>query len=94
MFVVLILQIDVKNNTILYGLKGITRVTEPVINEIMMNRPFNSLQDFLNRTNSRIATKDKVINLIKCGAFDRVEGKDRAEILKEFIFTKYKYTII
>ena len=30
---------DVKNNTILYGLKGITRVTEPVINEIMMNRP-------------------------------------------------------
>ena len=79
---------DVKNNTILYGLKGITRVTEPVINEIMMNRPFSSLQDFLNRTNSRIATKDKVINLIKCGAFDRVEGKDRAEILKEFIWER------
>ena len=79
---------DVKNNTILYGLKGITRVTEPVINEIMMNRPFNSLQDFLNRTNSRIATKDKVINLIKCGAFDRIEGKDRAEILKEFIWER------
>ena len=79
---------DVKNNTILYGLKGITRVTEPVINEIMMNRPFSSLQDFLTRTNSRVATKDKVINLIKCGAFDRVEGKDRAEILKEFIWER------
>ena len=79
---------DVKNNTIVYGLKGISRVTEPVINEIMANRPFNSLQDFLNRTNSRVATKDKVINLIKCGAFDRVEGKDRREIMEEFIWMK------
>lgn len=79
---------DVKNNTIVYGLKGITRVTEPVIQEIMMNRPFSSLQDFLNRTNSRIATKDKVINLIKCGAFDRIENKSRKEILKEFIWQR------
>ena len=76
------------NRAVPDGENSITRVTEPVINEIMMNRPFSSLQDFLNRTNSRIATKDKVINLIKCGAFDRVEGKDRAEILKEFIWER------
>ena len=56
---------DVKTNSILYGLKGISRVTEPVITEIMNNRPFNSLEDFLNKVTKRIVTKDKVINLIK-----------------------------
>ena len=78
---------DKDTNTILYGLKGISRVTEPVIQEIMDNRPFSSLQDFLNRTSSRIVTKDKVINLIKCGAFDHIENKPREEILKDFIWT-------
>ena len=33
---------DAKNNTILYGLKGITRITQPVIDEIVANRPFTS----------------------------------------------------
>lgn len=77
---------DVKDNSILYGLKGISRVTAPVIEEIMINRPYSSLKDFLNRTTSRIVTKDKVINLIKCGAFDRIEKKDRKEILTDFIW--------
>ena len=78
---------NVETNSILYGLKGICKVTEPVISEIMNNRPFSSLEDFLNRVTKRVVTKDKVINLIKCGAFDEIEGKDRAEILKDFIWT-------
>ena len=78
---------DVKTNSILYGLKGITRITEPVIDEIMSNRPFTSLQDFINRTAKRIVTKDKIINLIKSGAFNRVEHKTTAEILNEYIKT-------
>ena len=78
---------DVKTNSILYGLKGITRITEPVIDEIMSNRPFTSLQDFINRTAKRVVTKDKIINLIKSGAFNRVEHKTTAEILNEYIKT-------
>lgn len=78
---------NVETNSILYGLKGICKVTEPVIDEIMTNRPFSSLEDFLNRVTKRVITKDKVINLIKCGAFDKIEGKDRLEILKDFIWT-------
>lgn len=78
---------DAKNNTILYGLKGISRITQPVIDEIMANRPFTSLQDFLNRVTKRIVTKDKIVNLIKCGAFDEIEGKDRDMIMEEFIMT-------
>ena len=79
-------KIDVKSNSILYGLKGISRVTEPVITEIMNNRPFNSLEDFLNKVTKRIVTKDKVINLIKSGAFNRIEHTDNIEqILRKYI---------
>ena len=77
---------DAETNSILYGLKGIVRVTEPVIQEIMNNRPFSSLDDFLNRVTKKVVTKDKVINLIKCGAFDAVEHKTRREILSDFIW--------
>ena len=77
---------DVKTNSILYGLKGITKVTDPAINEIMANRPFKSFDDFLNRITRRIVTKDKIINLIKCGAFDRLENKNRRQILEEYIW--------
>lgn len=76
---------NVEKNSILYGLKGISRVTEPVINEIMMERPFSSLQDFLDKRIKKIITKDKVINLIKCGAFNEIEGKTTKEVLTEFI---------
>ncbi len=78
---------DVENNSILYGLKGICKVTDPTIEEIMMNRPFSSLQDFLSRVIKKTVTKDKVINLIKCGAFDKIEHKDREEVMKDFIWT-------
>ena len=77
---------DAKTNSILYGLKGITKVTDPAINEIMANRPFSSLNDFLSRITRRVVTKDKIINLIKCGAFDRVENKNRRQILEDYIW--------
>lgn len=74
-----------ENNSILYGLKGITKITDPVITEIMMHRPFTSLDDFLKKVTKRIITKDKVINLIKCGAFNALEGKTTEELLKYYI---------
>lgn len=78
---------DVETNTILYGLKGICQITDPTIREIMDNRPFNSLQDFLNKITKKTITKSKVINLIKCGAFDKIEHKDRREILRDYLWT-------
>lgn len=74
-------------NSILYGLKGITRITTPVIQEIMMNRPYTSLEDFCNKVTKRIITKDKVINLIKCGAFNKIEGRSKEEILRDYIWS-------
>ena len=78
---------DVDNNCIVYGLKGITRITGPVIQEIMSKRPYVSLQDFVTKITRRIVTKDKIVNLIKSGAFDRIEGKTKREILEDFIKT-------
>ena len=40
------------------------------------------MKDFLNKVK---ISKDKVINLIKAGAFDEIEGKDKVEIMKEYI---------
>lgn len=76
---------NVENNTILYGLKGITKVTDPAIEEIMMNRPFSSLNDFLERTTKKTVSSDKVLSLIKAGAFNEIENKTTREILVDYI---------
>ena len=78
---------NAKENTILYGLKGITKITDPVINSIRENRPFKSLNDFLSKRETKIRSKDKVINLIKSGAFDKIENKTTEEVLKEFVLS-------
>ena len=78
---------DIETNSILYGLKGITRITEPVIQEIMLNRPFKSLDDFLSKVSRRTVTKDKIINLIKTGAFNKIEHKTSKQILQDFIWS-------
>ena len=78
---------DVENNSILYGLKGICRITQPVIEEIIANRPFKSLEDFQNKVTKKICTKDKIVNLIKCGAFNKVEHKTTREVLEMFLGT-------
>ena len=76
---------NAKDNTILYGLKGITKVTDPAIAEIMENRPFSSLEDFLNRTTKKVVSSDKVLSLIKAGAFNKIENKSTKEVLEKYI---------
>lgn len=73
-----------KDNEILYGLKGITKVTDPAIEQIMMNRTFNSFDEFLSRVTKKIVSKDKIINLIKCGGFDDL-GVDKRELMKQYL---------
>lgn len=73
---------DEKNNTIVYGMKSLNGVGGDVIQEIIQNRPYNSLQDFLNKTTKN---KTSVISLIKSGAFDQFG--ERKDIMKEYIWT-------
>ena len=71
---------DVDNNTIRYGLSGITKVGEELVRTIMEGRPYKSLRDFLDRV--RIS-KPQMVNLIKSGAFDCFG--DRVQIMREYI---------
>ena len=86
-----------RENEILYGIKGITRLGDAVIHEIILNRPYFSLQDFVTKMHDtkgkKLISKDRVVNLIKAGAFDKIENKPRREILYSFIDTVVKTKI-
>ena len=71
---------DVDNNTIRYGLSGITKVGEDLIKAIMDGRPYSSVADLTRRVK---INKAQVINLIKSGAFDCFG--DRMQVMREYI---------
>ena len=71
---------DAELNVIRYGLRGITRVSEDFIKQIMSNRPYTSLEDFLKKNK---ANKLQMTNLIKSGAFDSFG--DRVDIMHQYI---------
>ena len=72
---------DVDSNSITYGLRGITRVSNEVIKNIIKNRPYTSFENFLDKNKTN---KLQTLNLIKSGAFDKLEG-DRVELMKRYI---------
>ena len=71
---------DIENNTIRYGLSGITRIGEDLIKEIITNRPYSGINDFLSKVK---VNKPQMINLIKSGSFD--EFGDRQELMRSYI---------
>lgn len=72
----------VERNEILYGLRGITRLSTSVIRGIMEMRPFSSLEDFLDKVK---VNKIQMTNLIKCGAFDELMKIPREKIMEKYI---------
>ena len=73
---------DIKNRRIIYGLSGITRVGDDLVRQIMENRPYESIEDFINRIK---INKPQMINLIKSGAFDSLYNGDRTRAMDEYI---------
>ena len=72
----------VRDNRILYGLRGITRLSATTIKDIMEKRPFRSMEDFLERVK---INKIQMSNLIKSGAFDGLVNLPREEIMAKYI---------
>lgn len=62
---------DVENNEILFGMKALSNVGGPIIEQIMSNRPYKSFKDFMNRCP---LNKSAMFSLIKAGAFDKLES--------------------
>lgn len=73
---------NAKNNSIIYGLRGITRISSEIIRKIIENRPYESLIDFLSKNK---INKLQTLNLIKAGAFDSIEGIAREDIMREYL---------
>lgn len=71
---------DSNNNSIIYGLKGISEINDDFIKVIIKNRPYKSLLDFIEKTEPQ---KKQVINLIKAGAFN--DFGNPTEIMKEYL---------
>lgn len=80
---------DEENNSVMFGLRGISKVGEPIIQAILSKRPFTSLADFCNRMvdedGKKQISKDRVVNLIKAGAFNNIEKRSRKEILQDYL---------
>lgn len=73
---------DAETNTIHYGLGGLQGVGNEVAQMIIDNRPYNSVEDFMNKTK---VNKTVMVSLIKSGAFDQF-GK-RKDIMKQYLYT-------
>ena len=74
---------DVQNNRILYGLKGISKVGNSFIKNIIENRPYTSIEDFISKIKIK---KPQMISLIKAGTFDELYvDKTREEIMNLYI---------
>lgn len=69
-------------NAIIYGMKGITRIGTALVYDIFNNRPYTSIEDFLNKIK---VNKLQMIALIKAGTFDNLYNGNREEVMKEYL---------
>jgi DNA polymerase-3 subunit alpha len=71
---------DAENNQILYGMKGITKIGDELVDSIIKNRPYSSLEDLVNKVK---LNKTQVVMLIKSGALDCFG--DREQIMEDYL---------
>ena len=73
---------DVETGSILYGLKGLNGVGGEIIQQIIENRPYESINDFIEKVKVK---KPVMISLIKSGAFDKFD--DRETVMHDYIWS-------
>ena len=73
---------DVENNAILYSLYAVNVVNDDLLNKIISNRPYCSLEDFYERVQP---TQSQMIGLIKAGCFDKIYKERRNIIMNRFL---------
>lgn len=85
-------RVDESTNSIYFGLSGINRIGQSIVEDIINNRPYSSLEDFLSKVK---VNKVQATMLIKAGAFDQFG--DRTTMLRAYCqqvaSTKTKLTL-
>lgn len=71
-----------ESNTILYGLRGLNRIGNQLLKEIFMNRPYTSIEDFMNKVK---INKTQMISLIKAGTFDNLYEGTREDVMNHYL---------
>ena len=71
---------DEANNEILFGLKGVNKISGQVIDKIIEGRPYKGIIDFMARCP---LNKTQMLSLIKSGAFDKTDEKWASEVCKD-----------
>lgn len=72
-----------ESNSIVYGVKGIEKIGTQIVCDIINNRPYISIEDFLNKVK---VNKTQMVSLIKSGAFDGLyDSKSREQIMDYYI---------
>jgi DNA polymerase III subunit alpha len=70
-----------------YGLSSIGKVSGESVNEIINNRPYDSVESLVAKTNGTKINKLKVEALIKSGAFDDI-SKNRNLLLRNYFMSR------
>ena len=80
---------DIKNNQIMFGLKGINGVNTDIAQSIIQNRPFQSIEDFATRMiDTKIIKNSQMVKLIKGGCFTGIDSEDKTKTMKWYL-SKY-----
>lgn len=76
---------NMQEQKVMYGLGAISGINYDVATQIINNRPYKSLDDFIKKcVETKIVQPSKTYNLIKAGCFDEINS-NRIEVMKEFV---------
>jgi DNA polymerase III alpha subunit len=86
------IEFEIENDNIRFGLIFVKGITKDAAEEIIKNRPFKDIDDFVKSENKILKNKRIILALIKSGALDSIsQNKTRSELYNYFISTrKYK----
>ena len=74
----------IEDNAIASGLRNITRISADLANQIIVNRPYVSMEDFQEKVK---VNRTQMLNLLKCGAFDSLYP-DRMKAIETYLTSK------
>ena len=66
------------NNSIYYSLQAVNVVSDDLLESIIANRPYTSIEDFYNKVKPTIS---QIVGLAKSGCFDKLYNKPRKAVL-------------